>query len=119
MSADHLISLPGRPVAMMLFKCWGYMLAFNGLNFISDMKVGHYMKVPPRSMFAAQAFAAIWLSLVQVATYNFLLGNINGICTDDQPQGLTCPNAKTFFNASVIWGVIVSSPDMEPFESSS
>lgn len=36
---------PGRPVAMMLFKSWGYMMAYNGLNYVSDMKIGHYMKV--------------------------------------------------------------------------
>ncbi|PHH63553.1 hypothetical protein CDD81_5740 [Ophiocordyceps australis] len=71
--------MPGRPVAMMLFKSWGYMLTFNGLQYISDMKVGHYMKIPPRSMFAAQAFAVIWLSFVQISTYNFLRGNIEGI----------------------------------------
>lgn len=59
-------------------------------------------------MFAAQFFPVLWLSIVQIATYNFLRGNIDGICTPDQPQGLTCPRAKTFFNASVIWGVIVS-----------
>ncbi|OAQ64683.1 small oligopeptide transporter, OPT family [Pochonia chlamydosporia 170] len=98
--------LPGRPVAMMLFKSWGYMTCFNGLNYVSDMKIGHYMKVPPRTMFAAQAFAVIWLSIVQICTYNFLIGNIDKICTDEQPQGLICPNALTFYNASVIWGVI-------------
>lgn len=57
-------------------------------------------------MFMAQIFAVTWLSLVQIATYNFLRGNIEGICESDQPEGLTCPNAKTFFNASVIWGVV-------------
>lgn len=36
---------PGRPLAMMLFKSWGYMMAYNGLNYVSDMKIGHYMKV--------------------------------------------------------------------------
>lgn len=60
-------------------------------------------------MFAAQFFPVIWLAIVQIASYNFLRGNIDGICTPTQAQGLTCPNAKTFFNASVIWGVIVSS----------
>ncbi|KAM3547629.1 hypothetical protein ARSEF4850_009899 [Beauveria asiatica] len=80
----------------------GYMIIYYGLNYVSDIKVGHYMKIPPHSMFTAQAFAVIWLSLVQVATYNFLLSNIIGICTEDQPQGLICPAARTFFNASVI-----------------
>uniref|UniRef100_L2FRZ5 Small oligopeptide opt family n=1 Tax=Colletotrichum fructicola (strain Nara gc5) TaxID=1213859 RepID=L2FRZ5_COLFN len=97
---------PGRPVAMMLFKSWGYMLCYNGLQYVSDMKVGHYMKIPPRTMFAAQSFAVVWLSLVQIASYNFLRGNIEGVCTSTQAQGLTCPNARTFYNASVIWGVI-------------
>lgn len=91
---------------MMLFKSFGYMMSFNGLNYISDMKVGHYMKIPPRSMFAAQVFAVTWLSIVQISTYNFLRNHIEGICTPDQAQGITCPGARTFFNASVIWGVV-------------
>ncbi|KAH8171481.1 OPT oligopeptide transporter protein [Sarocladium implicatum] len=98
--------LPGRPVAMMLFKSFCYMTCYNGLNYVSDMKIGHYMKIPPRSMFAAQLFAVIWLSIVQICTYNFLRGNIDGICTETQSQGLTCPGARTFYNASVIWGAI-------------
>lgn len=57
-------------------------------------------------MFYAQFFAVVWLSLVQIATYNFLRGNIDGVCSSTQKQGITCPNAKTFFNASVIWGVV-------------
>ncbi|KAH8881835.1 Tetrapeptide transporter, OPT1/isp4 [Thozetella sp. PMI_491] len=98
--------LPGRPIAMMLFKSWGYMLMANGLTFVQDMKVGHYMKVPPRSMFRAQLFAVVWLSLVQIATFNFLVGNIPNFCSEDQAQGFTCPAATTFYNASVIWGVV-------------
>lgn len=57
-------------------------------------------------MFSAQFFAVTWLSIVQIATYNFLRGNIEGICTAEQAEGLTCPGAKTFYNASVIWGVV-------------
>ncbi|KAH8647162.1 OPT oligopeptide transporter protein-domain-containing protein [Xylariales sp. PMI_506] len=97
---------PGKPIAMMLFKSWGYMLAYNGLQYISDMKIGHYMKIPPRTMFCAQLFAVVWLSIVQISTYNFLRGNIAGICTPEQVSGLTCPGARTFFNASVIWGLL-------------
>lgn len=93
---------------MMLFKSYGYMMTYNCLQYVADMKLGHYMKIPPRSMFWAQFFPVIWLAIVQIAVYNFVRGNIDGICTADQAQGLTCPNAKTFYNASVIWGVIVS-----------
>ena len=57
-------------------------------------------------MFRAQLFAVVWLSLVQIATFNFLIGNIPNFCAEDQPQGFTCPGATTFYNASVIWGVV-------------
>lgn len=72
------------------------------------MKIGHYIKIPSRSLFWAQFWPVVWLSIVQISTYNFLRGNIEGICAKNQAEGLTCPNARTFFNASVIWGVIVS-----------
>ena len=97
---------PGRPVATMMFKSYGYMMCSNSLSYIADMKIGHYMKISPRAMFRAQLYAVVWLSIVQVATYNFLRNNIEGICTRNQTQGLTCPNAKTYYNASVIWGVL-------------
>jgi hypothetical protein len=47
-------ALPGRPVAMMLFKTYGYITMAQALQFASDMKLGHYMKVRPRAMFWAQ-----------------------------------------------------------------
>ncbi|KAL2276644.1 hypothetical protein FJTKL_00797 [Diaporthe vaccinii] len=37
---------PGRPVAMMLFKSYGYMMTYNCLQYTMDMKLGHYMKIP-------------------------------------------------------------------------
>lgn len=124
--------LPGKPIAMMMFKSWGYMLTYNSLQYVSDMKIGHYMKseslsrrddlkarkrqqtlncqlildtVPPRSMYRAQIFAVLWLSIVQTATFNWMFGNLPDVCTPDQPQGFTCNAAKTFYNASVIWGM--------------
>jgi len=97
---------PGRPLAMMMFKSYGYMMQYNALTYSQDMKLGHYMKVPPRAMFRAQFAAVFWLSIVQIATYNFLIGNIEGVCTPDAAAALICPGARTFFNASVIWGVV-------------
>ena len=39
-------ALPGRPIAMMMFKTWGYITMAQALQFTSDFKLGHYMKVP-------------------------------------------------------------------------
>lgn len=40
--------VPGRPMAMMLFKAYGYMALYQGLFFSQDMKLGMYMKVSMR-----------------------------------------------------------------------
>lgn len=34
------------------------------------------------------------------------MGNISGACTPEASNKFTCPGARTFYNASVIWGVI-------------
>lgn len=97
---------PGRPTAMMMFKTYGYITVVQAISFTQDLKLGHYMKVPPRVMFMAQTVATTWSSFVQIAVMNWALGNIKGICTPTQKNHFTCPQARVFFNASVIWGVI-------------
>jgi len=52
-------ALPGRPIAMMMFKSWGYVTPMQALIFASGLKLGHYMKIPPRAMFSAQIIGSI------------------------------------------------------------
>lgn len=97
---------PGRPTAMMLFKTYGYITMVQAVYFIQDLKLGHYMKVPPRTMFMAQTIATIWSCFVQVAVMNWALGSITDVCSRRQTNHFTCPQARVFFNASIIWGLI-------------
>ena len=45
---------PGKPIANVCFKTYGYMSMLQAISFLSDFKLGHYMKIPPRSMFLVQ-----------------------------------------------------------------
>ena len=97
---------PGRPIAMMIFKTYGYITMVQGLAFAQDLKLGHYMKVPPRVMFSGQVIATIWSCFVQVAVLNWAFGSIEDICDQKNKQHYSCPGGRVFFNASVIWGLI-------------
>ncbi|MCJ1307038.1 hypothetical protein MMC25_000684 [Agyrium rufum] len=97
---------PGRPVAMMMFKTYGYITMTQGLAFASDLKLGLYMKVPPRTLFAGQLVATIWSCFVQIAVLNWSFGAIADLCDQHNTSHFTCPNGRVFFNASVIWGLI-------------
>ncbi|KAI1079611.1 small oligopeptide transporter [Whalleya microplaca] len=98
--------LPGRPIAMMMFKNYGYICMSQALYFAQDLKLGHYMKVPPRTMFWSQLTASIWSAIVQIAVMNWALGTIPNVCSEDQPDSYICPGGKVFYTASIIWGAI-------------
>lgn len=74
--------------------------------FLQDLKLGHYLKVPPKTLFWAQSIATLWSAVVQIAVMNWALGNIDGICDPEQPESYTCPGGNVFFTASIIWGAI-------------
>lgn len=46
------------------------------LQFTSDFKLGHYMKIPPRPMFWCQVVATIIAGTVQLAVQAWMFGNI-------------------------------------------
>ncbi|RDB28960.1 Glutathione transporter 1 [Hypsizygus marmoreus] len=98
--------LPGRPIANMIFKVIGYIGTAQAVTFSGDMKLGHYMKVPPRMMFAVQLVAAIVSCFVVIFVQDWMLNNIEDVCTRDQANGFICPSSTTFATASLIWGGI-------------
>lgn len=79
--------LPGQPLAMMLFKTWGYITMSQALTFTSDFKLAHYMKIPPRPMFWAQVIASMVALTVQLGVQAWMFSNIDGLCHPEQPNG--------------------------------
>lgn len=99
-------ALPGRPIAMMMFKTWGYITMTQALQFTSDFKLGHYMKIPHRPMFFCQVVATVIAGTVQLGVQSWLFTHIEGLCSPDQKDGFICPSTTVFGTASIIWGVI-------------
>ncbi|KAF2016108.1 OPT-domain-containing protein [Aaosphaeria arxii CBS 175.79] len=100
------VAFPGRPVANMVFTTYGYITSTQGLKFSSDLKLGHYMKIPPKILFNLQLTATIVSSLTQIGVLNWMLNFIPGICTPQAINGFTCPIARVHFNGSILWGVV-------------
>ncbi|KIJ34648.1 hypothetical protein M422DRAFT_61375 [Sphaerobolus stellatus SS14] len=98
--------LPGNPVAKWIFKAYSVQTLQEALSFVQDLKLGHYMKIPPRTTFLAQLVATIVASFVQVAVKEWLTGNVHTLCNANQKDLLTCPQNQVYFTASAIWGLI-------------
>ncbi|KAF3796547.1 hypothetical protein EJ110_NYTH01626, partial [Nymphaea thermarum] len=110
---------PGRPVANVSFKTYGYVNMVQAIYFLSDFKLGHYMKISPKSMFVVQILVIrtgignlnLWYSQLVgtvVATSVYFgtswrpLSTIPNICNSEKNPLWDCPNDNIFYSASII-----------------
>ncbi|KAI2633350.1 OPT family small oligopeptide transporter [Xylaria nigripes] len=98
--------IPGRPIGVMVFKVFSVITLGQAQVYSGDLKLAHYMKIPPRITFWCQVVPTIWASFVQISVMNWALGNISDVCELNQAARFSCPNGRAFFSASIVWGVI-------------
>lgn len=83
-----------------------YISSAQGVKFSSDLKLGHYMKIPPKLLFKVQMVATLVSSVTQIGVLNWMFNYIPNICTPEAINGFTCPIARVHFNGSILWGVV-------------
>uniref|UniRef100_M0ZW50 Oligopeptide transporter OPT family n=1 Tax=Solanum tuberosum TaxID=4113 RepID=M0ZW50_SOLTU len=94
------------PVANMFFKVYGYISMKQGLTFLKDLKLGHYMKIPPRAMFMAQVVGTLISAFAHLGIAWWLMNSASNICDRallPQESPWTCPADHVFYDASVVW----------------
>ncbi|CAI5756073.1 unnamed protein product [Candida verbasci] len=99
-------ALEGNGLALMFIKAFGYNINGQAQNYISDQKLGHYLKIAPRAVFRCQMFSVLISSFVGLAVMNFTIDNIPNYCDYTNTQKFTCPSSTVFYTASILWGVI-------------
>lgn len=95
--------LDGKPIPNMLFKTFSVQCLQSGLYFVQDLKLGHYMKIPPRVTFMVQLCAACIAAGSQVGVKKTLEALVPDLCTRDQHALLSCPTSAVTYEASIIW----------------
>jgi len=102
--------LPDNPNAFLFSQSLGsWALAGYADNYVQDQKMAHYCKIAPRAVFRSQIGTIIITCFVAVGTQNFILNNVKGLCTADQPSRFTCANdGNPLYVSSLMWGVLGS-----------
>ncbi|KAJ7287057.1 oligopeptide transporter [Mycena rebaudengoi] len=98
--------LPGNPLANMVFKSYSVQTLTEATSFVQDLKLGHYVKVPPRASFLVQLVGTFLAAFLQVGVKTWIFANVEDICQPTQKSQLTCPHNQVFFTASAVWGLI-------------
>lgn len=95
----------GNALAMNFFKSYGYVTCAHALSFANDLKIAHYVKIPPRVTFAGQMVATLISTVVCTGVLKFQM-DLKNVCQEGAPMRFTCPGPNTFFTASILWGTI-------------
>lgn len=97
--------VPGNANSLIYFKTYGYIATYQALAFSSDLKLAHYLKIPPWHTFTMQIWATIIYCFVCAGLQNFVLA-FKDVCTAEAKFQMACPGANTFFTSAVFWGTL-------------
>jgi OPT family oligopeptide transporter len=92
--------------AVLLTLLDSYVTCSHALRFSNDLKLAHYLKIPPKHTFWAQMIATLVSTFACTGVLNFQMNSIEGVCTVNQKDHYTCPGINQFFTAAVLWGTI-------------
>ncbi|POV99197.1 hypothetical protein PSTT_13923 [Puccinia striiformis] len=76
--------LPGKPIAVMLFKSYGFVSTAQAIGYAADLKIGHYAHIGPRHLFFAQMVASLVACFVGVGVLSWQITNLSDFCEPNQ-----------------------------------
>lgn len=70
---------PGRPVANLYFTMWSHDIIVQSYGLANDLKIGQYLKVPPRAMFLTQLWGTALGAVVNYGGFSFSAWMASGV----------------------------------------
>ena len=89
-----------------IFKAYAVQTLAEGTAFVQDLKLGHYVKLPPRATFVVQLVSTTLVGLLQVGVKEWMFAHIPDICQPNQKDALTCPHNQVLYTTSAVWELI-------------
>lgn len=105
--------VPGNATASLLCRVFGYNTDEQAESFISDQKLGHYAKIPPRAVFRSQMIAVILQCVITTSAVIWLIDNTPDICTSTQAARLVCSFPNQLYSNTLL--LVSNNPFMTIF----
>ncbi|KAK9328056.1 OPT oligopeptide transporter protein-domain-containing protein [Lipomyces starkeyi] len=98
--------LPGNAMANMICRVYGYNIDEQAEDFITDLKIGHYAKLPPRALFRAQMLATAIQTFVTIGANEFLVSSVTNVCSVTQPDRFVCTFPRSLYADTIMFGLV-------------
>ncbi|KAG6151218.1 hypothetical protein E4U37_005207 [Claviceps purpurea] len=76
------LMVPERPIGNMYFSAWSHSVISNCVNLCGDLKMGEYLKIPPRVMFLTQIYGTVLGGFVNYAVMVSIVDAHRELLTD-------------------------------------
>lgn len=97
---------PERPMTNMVFKVYTIIGSSVGASFVQALKLGHYVKVPPKCSFLVLVVGVFVSTVFQIGVKEWIFEGVEDVCERGQPARLSCSHSQVFYTASIVWGLI-------------
>ncbi|CAF1211490.1 unnamed protein product [Didymodactylos carnosus] len=105
--------IEGNAVGNMTFRTYGYSMQRRSLMFLSCLKLGHYMKIPPRVMFLMLILSSIVGCIISYFTAYCMSKFFLNVCLTFTWY---CTNARFLLQMSNLWGIIGSANVLKTYK---
>ena len=97
---------PGNPTANLMVTAYGENFNDQADNYIADLKLAHYARLPQRAVFRGQIAAVLVGSFVWVGALNWLVNTFDDgtLCTQSNAQHFVCPTITGSFSTAIEYG---------------
>ena len=101
--------IPGDTIAVMAFKSLGTNNLIQAMTLLTDLKLGHYLHIPPIAMVGCQMYGTLVSSFVSTGATWLMITKFNDLIQPEGTGGWKATTYKTFFNAGDLFTQILFS----------
>ncbi|TPX41517.1 hypothetical protein CcCBS67573_g10571 [Chytriomyces confervae] len=99
--------IPGRPIANMYFTMFGANTVTQSLALLYDLRIGQYLKVPPKAVFIGQCVGCVIGAIVHYAMNEVIISNQRVILLDNNGDTQwSGQNIQSFNTKALTWGAL-------------
>ncbi|KAM7196244.1 oligopeptide transporter 8 [Naviculisporaceae sp. PSN 640] len=100
------LMVPERPVGNMYFAAWSHSVIANCVGLSNDLKLGEYLKIPPRVMFITQLYGTILGGFVNyVVMISIVTGNEEMLATTDGSNAWSGASLQGYNTNASAWAL--------------
>ncbi|KAL5115216.1 hypothetical protein ACEQ8H_006890 [Pleosporales sp. CAS-2024a] len=98
--------IPGRPIGNMYFAAWSHNVVNGAVQLSMDLKLGEYLKIPPRVMFLTQIYGTVLGGFINYAVMiSIVAGNRDLLANKDGDSSWSGANIQSYNTNASTWAL--------------